>query len=32
VATYFADTYHAVASRFPDADLEALWPSSRFVL
>lgn len=32
VATYFADTYQAVAARFPEADLEALWPSSRFVL
>lgn len=32
VATHFADTYHAVAERFPDKDLAALWPSSRFVL
>jgi hypothetical protein len=32
VATHFADTYHAVAARFPDLDLAELWPSSRFVL
>ena len=32
VATHLADTYHAVATRFPDKDLAALWPSSRFVL
>ncbi len=32
VATYFADTYHAVAERFPGKDLATLWPSSRFVL
>jgi hypothetical protein len=32
VATHFADTYHAVAERFPHKDLTTLWPSSRFVL
>lgn len=32
VATHFADTYQAVAERFPDKDLATLWPSSRFVL
>ena len=30
VATHFADVYDAVAARFPNRDLEALWPSARF--
>lgn len=32
MAEHFAPTYHAVAERFPQVDLRALWPSSRFVL
>ena len=32
VAEHYADTYLAVAARFPDKDLRTLWPSSRFVL
>jgi hypothetical protein len=32
IATHLRETYQAVAERFPDADLESLWPSSRFVL
>jgi hypothetical protein len=31
VATHYRDTYDAVARRFPDRDLTALWPSARFV-
>jgi hypothetical protein len=31
VAGHFAEVYDAVAARFPDKDLEALWPSARFV-
>lgn len=31
VAQHFAGTYRAVAERFPDVDLAALWPSARFV-
>jgi hypothetical protein len=30
VATYFAPTYAAVAQRFPERDLERIWPSARF--
>jgi hypothetical protein len=32
VARHLRDTYESVAARFPDKDLRALWPSSRFVL
>jgi hypothetical protein len=32
VATHFRETYLAVAKRFPDTDITAIWPSSRFVL
>jgi hypothetical protein len=32
VAQHFAETYRAVARRFPYVDLGELWPSSRFVL
>lgn len=32
VARHLRATYEAVAERFPDKDLRALWPSSRFVL
>lgn len=31
VAGHFAEVYDAVAARFPGRDLEALWPSARFV-
>lgn len=31
VATHFADVYAAVAGRFPDVDLEALWPSAAYL-
>lgn len=31
VATHFGEVYDAVAARFPDVDLAALWPSARFV-
>jgi hypothetical protein len=31
VAGHFRATYEAVAARFPEADLAALWPSSRLV-
>jgi hypothetical protein len=31
-AGHFRETYEAVAERFPDQNLAALWPSSRFVL
>jgi hypothetical protein len=30
VASEFAATYEAVAQRFPDRDLERIWPSARF--
>lgn len=32
VAEHYREVYEAVAERFPDKDLERLWPSSRFVL
>ena len=32
VAEHYADTYLAVAARFPDKDLRTLWPHSRHVL
>ena len=32
VARHYAGTYRAVADRFPDVDLLALWPHSRHVL
>ena len=32
VARHYADTYRAVADRFPDVDLLTLWPHSRHVL
>ena len=28
---HFSDVYDAVAARFPDMDLAALWPSARYV-
>ena len=31
VARHFSEVYDAVAARFPDKELEALWPSARFV-
>ena len=31
VALHFAEVYDAVATRFPDVDLAALWPSARYV-
>ena len=31
VATHFGGVYDAVAARFPDVDLAALWPSARYV-
>ncbi len=31
VARHYAGVYEAVAARFPDKDLERIWPSSRFV-
>ncbi len=31
VATHLSEVYAAVAARFPDVDLESLWPSARFV-
>jgi hypothetical protein len=31
VAEHYRGVYDAVAARFPDVDLGALWPSSRFV-
>jgi hypothetical protein len=30
VARHFAAAYEAVAQRFPDRDLERIWPSARF--
>jgi Sulfotransferase family len=32
VAEFYRPTYESVASRFPERDLRAIWPSSRFVL
>ncbi len=32
VARHYAAAYEAVAQRFPEVDLEALWPSARHVL
>jgi hypothetical protein len=32
VASHFGEVYDAVATRFPDVDLGALWPSARHVL
>ena len=32
VAEHYAPTYLAVAERFPEVDLNSLWPHSRFVL
>ena len=31
VATHYRPVYDAVAARFPDVDLEALWPSTRLL-
>lgn len=31
IASHFRDTYEFVAGRFPEVDLAALWPSSRYV-
>ena len=31
VARHYASVYDAVAKRFPDVDLAALWPSTRFI-
>lgn len=31
VARYYRDVYVAVAARFPDLDLAALWPSARYL-
>jgi len=31
VATHFREVYEFVSSRFPDVDLEALWPSTRYL-
>ena len=31
VANHFSSVYGAVASRFPEIDLETLWPNARLV-
>jgi len=31
VARHFREVYDAVAARFPDVDLAALWPSMRYL-